>query len=451
MALEQHGQREGEGEKRVGRTGPGRVAASSDRESLLEGDPPEGAVASIADGGGVGVAPDVAPDVAPGKAPGKAPGEAPGEAPDGARDTTSYPAGDGRLDAALDGAIGGAISESAGADLAARVMQELSVIIQSLPDGVYVGTDEGIQLANRRGLELLGARRVEDLPPGAAAVMARLRHRDARSGRPLARAEEPFLRALRGERSVRELLVRHLGRAQDRVLRAAAAPIEVDGRIAGAVAVTSDITELIRAREAKSALAEAGRLLASSLDCDATLVEVMPLLVPRFADYVIVQVRTNAEDGGSGCRQVAAAHADARQRHLLDEMAELVERRSPGVRDESLPAPGERHGLLVSGVDETMLRALVSDPAERAIHRQLAPHSFVVAPLLAHGRAFGTIMVASTRANRPVGEAERQLVSELATRIALALDAARLHDAEQRARAAAEAASQAKCRPSWPR
>lgn len=355
---------------------------------------------------------------------------------------------DGLVGRIVEGAVGRALEAggrdagggSGDGDLAARVMEELATIVQGLPDGVYAGNADGILLANRRGLEMLGAHDLKELPGDAAAVVARLCHRDARTGRPLTRAEEPFLRALRGERSVRELLARHGTRAQDRVLRVATAPIEVGGVTAGAVVVASDITELVRSREAKSALAESGRLLASSLDCEATLAEVMPLLVPRFADYVIVRARSDTENGT--LRQIAASHADAAGQELLDELAELLEQGSP--EEWSVAVSGERHGLLVSGLDEAMLRVLVSDPEERAIHQRLAPHSFVVAPLLAHGRVFGTIMAASTRADQPVGELERQLVGELAVRIALALDAARLHDAEQRARAAAEAASQAK-------
>jgi|GEM_PF-1108820 len=347
---------------------------------------------------------------------------------------------EGAVERALEDSSRRGAGDAGDGELASRVMDELAVIIQGFPDGLYVGNADGIILANRRGLEMLGVHDLSDLPATATAVVARLRHRDARTGRALTPAEEPFLRALRGERSVRELLVRHGTRGQDRVLRVATAPIVVEGSLVGALSVASDITELVRSREAKSALAEAGRLLASSLDCEATLAEVMPLLVPHFADYVVVWAKPDGEQ--DRYRQIAALHADSACQPLLDELGALFER---GAQEGwNISASGERPGLLVSGVDDAMLRVLVSDPEERAIHQRLAPHSFVVAPLLAHGRTFGMVMAASTRADRPVGELERQLVGELAVRIALALDAARLHDAEQRARAAAETASQAK-------
>lgn len=322
-----------------------------------------------------------------------------------------------------------------------RTMAELAAIIHGLPDSVYVGTVSGITLANQRGLELFGAHTVSELPASAGEVLERLLHRDARTGRLLAPNEYPFIRALHGEHVVREVVVRHLGRAQDRVLRVAASPIEVDGRITGAVAVTSDITELVRVREAKSSLAEAGRLLASSLDYGTTLRQAMALLVPRFADYAVVHLRD--EETGD-IHQVAAAHADPSKRHILEDMARVFERHSPDPRGLTGRVLGEGHALLVSGLDQAMLSVLIPEPEVRAIYQRLDPHSFVVAPLVARGRAFGTLTAASTRADRPMGDPERLLLQELAARAALAIDAARLHAAEQRARAMAEAASQAK-------
>lgn len=322
-----------------------------------------------------------------------------------------------------------------------RTMAELSAIIRGLPDGVYVGTAERITLANERGLELLGGRTVDDLPAGAEEVLSRLSHRDARTGRPIPPGDHPFMRALRGEHTVREVIVRHLGRAQDRVLRVAAAPMVVDGRITGAVCVTSDITEMVRVRDAKSSLAEAGRLLASSLDYATTLRQVMSLLVPRFADYATVHVRD--EETGR-IRQVAAAHSDPAKRHLLEELGRVFETHAMEPASVAQRVLGEGRALLVSGLDEAMLAVLITQPEVRAVYERLDPHSIIVAPLMARGHPFGTLTAGSTRADRPMGEPERQLLQELAARAALAIDAARLHAAEQRARAVAEAASQAK-------
>lgn len=325
--------------------------------------------------------------------------------------------------------------------LTKRTMAELSAIIMGLPDAVCVGTAAGITLANQRGLELLGVRSVAELPITAEAAVARLHHRDPSTGRPLDTNEVPFLGALRGEHVVRELVARHLGRGQDRVLRVAAAPIIVDSQITGAVAVTSDITEMARLRDAKSSLAEAGRLLASSLDYATTLKQVMSLLVPRFADYAMVHVR---DDATGEISQVAGVHSDPGKHHLLDELARAFENGSLEPVSVTRRVLDERRALLVSGMDERMLSVLISQPAVRAVYDRLRPHSMIVAPLVVRGHSFGTITAASTSADRPMGEPERQLLQELASRAALAIDAARLHSAEQSARAVAEAASQAK-------
>ncbi len=325
--------------------------------------------------------------------------------------------------------------------LTKRTMAELSAVLMGLPDAVYVGTVDGITLANQRGLELLGVRAVDELPATADAAMSRLQHRDARTGRKLAKTDNPFMSALRGKHVVRELIVRHIGRGQDRVLRVAAAPIIVDSQITGAVAVTSDITEMARVRDAKSSLAEAGRLLASSMDYVKTLRQVMSLLVPRFADYATVHVRD--EETGM-VSQVAGVHSDPQKHHLLDQLAKTFEDHSLEPVSVTKRVLDDRRALLVTGIDDRMLSVLISQPEVRAVHDLLAPHSMIVAPLVARGHAFGAITAASTSPDRPMGEAERQLLQELANRAALAIDAARLHSAEQRARAVAEAASQAK-------
>ncbi len=325
--------------------------------------------------------------------------------------------------------------------LTKRTMAELSAVLMGLPDAVYVGTEDGITLANQRGLELLGVRAVDELPKTADATMARLDHRDVRTGRKLKKAENPFLNALRGKHVVRELIVRHLGRGQDRVIRVAAAPIIVDSQITGAVAVSSDITEMARVRDAKSSLAEAGRLLASSPDYTTTLRQVMSLLVPRFADYATVHVRD--EETGI-VSQVAGVHSDPQKHHLLDELASVFKNHSLEPASVTERVLDDRRALLVTGMDERMLSLLITQPEVREVHERLAPHCMIVAPLVARGRAFGAITAASTSPERPMGEPERQLLQELASRAALAIDAARLHSAEQSARAAAEAASHAK-------
>jgi hypothetical protein len=76
----------------------------------------------------------------------------------------------------------------------------------------------------------------------------------------------------------------------------------------------------ISADEGVRFLAEAGELLAKSLDWEETLVQVAQLAVPTLADWCIVDV---LEDDGVTIKQVAVCAADPRKEELVREMRRL--------------------------------------------------------------------------------------------------------------------------------
>ncbi len=119
---------------------------------------------------------------------------------------------------------------------------ELEAVIESIPDAVYVGDANGVKRANRAALEMLGYPNVEALNRSVAALAdeLQLRHLD---GRPIARGEQVFERALKGEAAVGEMVARHRKTGRDIVLRSSAAPIQLGGQTIGAIAVNTDITE----------------------------------------------------------------------------------------------------------------------------------------------------------------------------------------------------------------
>src|SRR5262249_44096811 len=68
-------------------------------------------------------------------------------------------------------------------------------------------------------------------------------------------------------------------------------PWVLDGVFEGVVEAVTHITERKRSEEAVALLAEAGRVLAESLDGDSTLVRVVDLLVPELGDWCVVHLR----------------------------------------------------------------------------------------------------------------------------------------------------------------
>jgi PAS domain S-box-containing protein len=143
-----------------------------------------------------------------------------------------------------------------------RHVAELDAVIESLPDGFYAGDSTGILKCNRRGLEMLGADSLEQLNAARRKEIA-LRSRLFKSGKPLPRGQRPFERALRGETVVEEIILRNLKTGHDVVLRNAAAPIRHEGKIVGAVAISTDITER---RKTEGTLADSERFIRAVLD-----------------------------------------------------------------------------------------------------------------------------------------------------------------------------------------
>ena len=134
-------------------------------------------------------------------------------------------------------------------ELATRQAAQMAAVIEQMPAGVYLGTEDGISLSNRLGRQMLGLESEEDLTRDIADLAGLLETRYADTGERIPAEDEVFSRALRGERVEREVLHHNRRTGQDLVVRSAAAPIMENGRIVGAVAVNSDVTERKRVEE----------------------------------------------------------------------------------------------------------------------------------------------------------------------------------------------------------
>ncbi len=147
-------------------------------------------------------------------------------------------------------------------ELAERA-SELEGVIQSIPDAVYIGGPDGIRLVNQKALDMLGFEDARELRRKIGTLAQRLNTRYL-DGSPMPEEEQVFSRALRGERCETEVVVRNLKTGRDQILRSAAAPILRDGRIIGAVAVNTDITERLKAervlRKAQEKYFQSGKM-----------------------------------------------------------------------------------------------------------------------------------------------------------------------------------------------
>src|SRR6266850_2529932 len=144
----------------------------------------------------------------------------------------------------------------------ARRAAELEAVLDSLPEAIYVGDGKGIKRANRAALELLGYRSVSELDGDIARLAEEIQTRYP-DGRPMPLDEQVYMKALRGERTAQDVIVRHRTTGNDVVVRSSAAPIRLGDRIVGAVALNTDISARIAEEaELRAAVEFRDRILA---------------------------------------------------------------------------------------------------------------------------------------------------------------------------------------------
>jgi PAS domain S-box-containing protein len=202
--------------------------------------------------------------------------------------------------------------------------------------------------------------------------------------------------------------------AQSRVV------LDERGEPAGMRGVTMDITQRKAAEKRLRFLAEASRVLGSSLDYETTLAGLARLAVAAMADYCLVDL----VDADGRVRRVAAAHADP----ALQPLAERLRDYPPGPQSAGIPRV-LRTGLpeVFPEVTEELLPSLARDEEHERVLRELGLKSFVTVPLVARGRTIGALTFSSTRARRRYTDEDVAYAQEIAARAALAIENARLY------------------------
>ena len=211
-----------------------------------------------------------------------------------------------------------------------------------------------------------------------------------------------------------------------------------DGAFAGYIGSCIDITERRLAEQRLRFLAEASRVVASSLDVDATFRRVARLAVPTVADYCAVDI---VEPDGE-LRRVAIEHVDPARAELFWEM----HRRFP-------PSPGDPGGparvlessasVLVSELTDEYLDARVrGDREAKRIVREMGLNSFINVPMVVRDRIVGVITFVAAESGRRFDELDLALAEELASRAATAVDNARLYQTAEATAATLRASEQ---------
>lgn len=202
-------------------------------------------------------------------------------------------------------------------------------------------------------------------------------------------------------------------------------PDVVDGVVRGFYVLVTDISDVKRSEMEQTVLAETGSLLASSLNYKKTLAMIPELITPRVADMCIIDMF----DDDAKLERLTVKHADPTKAELAEALARLPldPQHTLGAR-----ARETREPQLLENITPEFIEAMAQNAEHARLLRELGPRSALVVPLLAPDTVLGVMMLLATRPHR-YDKRHIALATEIARRAALAIQNARLYEAEQRA------------------
>ena len=203
--------------------------------------------------------------------------------------------------------------------------------------------------------------------------------------------------------------------------------MDEDGNLVGIIGTSTDITARKRAEDRQRFLAEASRVLASSLEYGTTLRSIASLAVPTLGDWCLVHA-ASLDEGVTHLQPVARSVSDEEQ-PSVERFEEAAARPHSGLLEEVLRSSGPVLGPSEDGPE--LLRP------ERL--QEMGLRSLVAVPLRSAGEAVGVLTFGMGTSGRSHEPADVGLADELGRRSAMALENARLlRDAQEANRAKAD-------------
>ncbi|MFJ9692028.1 SpoIIE family protein phosphatase [Kitasatospora sp. NPDC101183] len=211
------------------------------------------------------------------------------------------------------------------------------------------------------------------------------------------------------------------------------------------------LDEARAAQQRLSLLNEATARIGTTLDLHRTARELVQVVIPRFADFVTVDLRDAVlggeepgpvpADGPVLMRAVAVGElgdeedgdgtggtdgTDGVMTGAADQVGEASQ--SAQVYAQSLRTG---RSILFSRVTEAEMSRIAASPDRVQPALAAGVHSYLMVPLVARGLVLGGAEFIRTRNPEPFGQDDRSLAEELAARTALAIDNARLYRRER--------------------
>jgi len=192
--------------------------------------------------------------------------------------------------------------------------------------------------------------------------------------------------------------------------------------VAARVAVLTDLTSRKVADCAQRLLADAGSMVGSSLDPEATARSVAGLAVKEFSDWCLIF--TKSENGGVHCS--ALAHRDGDNATVAAEFERLAAQPGGIPFGVSALLAGGSSQLLSDFGPEAFQPGAVRPELMRLV-RRLGVESVMAVPVRVRDRSIGVIVYGSARPERQFNPGDLVVAEELARRTAFAMENARLY------------------------
>ncbi|MFF4574482.1 SpoIIE family protein phosphatase [Streptomyces sp. NPDC001410] len=221
--------------------------------------------------------------------------------------------------------------------------------------------------------------------------------------------------------------------------------VDAGDTVTGVCYMVLDVTERWTARRLLSLVNEAGTCIGTTLDVLRTAQELADFAVPRFADFVTVDVLEpvlSTEGHGAWLTDAGPAPARPAMRRaglqsVREGCPEAVVR--IGEQVDFLPPPNDVN-LLISGepvlipvLDPSDALWVAEQPERMARIREFGLHSFISVPMRARNTALGLTTFARSLNTAPFGHDDVLLAQELVARAAVCVDNARRYTREHTA------------------
>jgi signal transduction histidine kinase/ActR/RegA family two-component response regulator len=185
-------------------------------------------------------------------------------------------------------------------------------------------------------------------------------------------------------------------------------------------------------------LAEAGKLLANSLEPRTTLGAIARAMVPSIADWC----RVDLYDENGVMQRALTDHSDPEKSRYGTELT-LRLKAAPGAVG-SMAWVAETGRPYLAHFDSPGEHDPVRDRDLLTFARAIGMRAYYMVPLIARGRTLGTLAALQAESGRPLNPDDCALIGELAQRAALAIDNARLYARAEAALKEAQSANRAK-------